>query len=433
MAGSLIALNNLPRLGCTFADKRKIMSRRALLLGIAVVLHSALSPGQGVYQAKLNLSGGEAKISDKSVIQRCTGTTDASVVRNHALIYNPEANALEIVDARTGAKVCDVLTFSGGTTPGYTGGNERVTFVYLPGQEQAIGSAVLIDRSTGGNTDRLRLSARLEIALPTGTLLGGDFGDGNNTRSMTGTFTAGRLIQAGEEADPTPTQSDTALNSQDTDFLQDAAQLNVAEIVLGSLMVERGQSIDVRGYGLLLVKDHTLALQQLTNLAALKGVTLPLTLTSSDSRTLERLALTPYQRFDSVARTRAISVHGKAINRHQAEVRRGEDSDVVGFANAQLPALQTHLELARGLPNTVFVSNNIEENSNTGVLGSRNTGIGLNNTSIGTFTTGSPLDNLFGQGSSTFGFGSTGTTNIGAAPTSEGSYQGASTLNRLRV
>jgi putative membrane protein len=217
-------------------------------------------------------------------------------------------------------------------------------------------------------------------------------------------------------------QSDTGLNSQDVDFLQDAAQLNVAEIVLGSLMVERGQRIDVRGYGLLLVNNHTLALQQLTNLAAAKGVTLPLTLTASDSRTLERLALTPDQRFDTTARTRAISAHGKAINRHQAEVRKGEDTDVVGFANAQLPGLQTHLALARGLPNTVIITNNT--NSNTGVLGSRNTGIGLNNTSIGTFTTGSPLDNLFGQGPSTFGFGSAGPTNIGSGTNTGGLITG---------
>jgi hypothetical protein len=80
----------------------------------------------------------------------------------------------------------------------------------------------------------------------------------------------------------------------------------------------------------------------------------------------------------------------------------------VGFAQAQLPVLRAHLQLAEGLPRT---SSLITGND---VLSSRNTGIGQNNTSIGTFSTGTPIQNLFGEGPSRYGYGSAGNTAVWA-------------------
>src|SRR5437763_14745814 len=76
-----------------------------------------------------------------------------------------------------------------------------------------------------------------------------------------------------QQTRPMPAQP--AMTQPDMNFMKEAAAGGLAEVELGKLAQQNGQSDQVKQFGARMVTDHGNANQQLTSLASGKGMTLP--------------------------------------------------------------------------------------------------------------------------------------------------------------
>jgi putative membrane protein len=138
--------------------------------------------------------------------------------------------------------------------------------------------------------------------------------------------------------------------SADAQFVRDAASMGLAEIQMGQLVQQRAQNQELRQFGQQLVSDHAEANQELTTLAARKGIQLPAELKADDRQTMTRLSSAEGAEFDRLAKQEAIKAHQTAIQKFEVAKGRVQDPDLRAFIDKNLPALQEHLQHAQSLP-----------------------------------------------------------------------------------
>ena len=145
-------------------------------------------------------------------------------------------------------------------------------------------------------------------------------------------------------------QSGSYLGDQDQRFMKEAAQAGSAEVQMGRLAAQKGQSQEVRQLGQRLVQDHSKANQELKLLAAQKSITLPTDLPTEHEAMLSHLKSLEGAEFDQAFKKHAIEAHQKAIEKFQTAAQQSTDSDVKALAQKTLPVLQQHLKIAQDLP-----------------------------------------------------------------------------------
>jgi putative membrane protein len=90
----------------------------------------------------------------------------------------------------------------------------------------------------------------------------------------------------------------TASAKSDTAFLNEAIQINLAEISVGDLAQKNGGSDDVKSFGKMLVDDHTASNTKATSLAQSNGVTPPTEPKAADKQKHDELAKLSGAEFD---------------------------------------------------------------------------------------------------------------------------------------
>src|SRR3954453_6181141 len=80
----------------------------------------------------------------------------------------------------------------------------------------------------------------------------------------------------------TKSTANGGVQGSDRKFMDTAAQGGMAEVELGQLAQQNAQSQQVKDFGQRMVTDHSKANDQLKQLAAQKGVSLPTSLDSKD-------------------------------------------------------------------------------------------------------------------------------------------------------
>jgi putative membrane protein len=136
------------------------------------------------------------------------------------------------------------------------------------------------------------------------------------------------------------------LSSEDRAFLTEAAQGGMAEVEMGRLATERASNPAVKQFGQRMVDDHSKANDELKQVAARKGVTLPTALDSEHRDKMERLSKLSGAAFDREYMKEMVADHDKDVKEFQKESERATDPDVKAFASKTLPTLEQHLELA---------------------------------------------------------------------------------------
>jgi len=135
------------------------------------------------------------------------------------------------------------------------------------------------------------------------------------------------------------------LNQQDMAFLRQAATINMAEVMLGKLAQEKGDSW-AKGFGADMEREHSGALEELRQLAERKGVTLPHDIDMKHQQLCNRLSRMNGSDFETAYRAAMISGHGAAANVFAAEIERGHDEMVRDYAVKILPGVKMHQMLA---------------------------------------------------------------------------------------
>jgi putative membrane protein len=162
--------------------------------------------------------------------------------------------------------------------------------------------------------------------------------------------TAGYPGQAGTMGSPMGTAGG---QMQDHTFMMKAAEGGLAEVQLGQLAQQNGQSQAVKDFGKRMVDDHSKANDQLKQVASQAGVTLPASPSSHDQAEYNKLSKMQGDSFDKAYAKMMVSDHKKDVSEFEREANSGGNADVKAFASQTLPTLQDHLKMAEQMESSV--------------------------------------------------------------------------------
>lgn len=133
----------------------------------------------------------------------------------------------------------------------------------------------------------------------------------------------------------------------DSEFLVDQAEINLAEIEIGKLAEQKSTDPEVRSFGKMLVDEHTKSASEVSALAKTKNFTLPTSLTKEGHDEYNELNEKTGLDFDKKFADMMIDGHQKAIEKLQKATEDAKDEDVKLWASNNIAGLTAHLEHAK--------------------------------------------------------------------------------------
>ncbi len=213
----------------------------------------------------------------------------------------------------------------------------------------------------------------LTVALGAGmgmlTACGGNNGTttsaSNPPNSETSQTSADRTGTADRAATPDSGQNSadrvggaaTNMSSADKEFVRKAAEGGMAEVQMGQMAKDHGNSAYVKNFGEKLVTDHTKANDELKSTVG-SNFNWPTELNKQDKDEMDRLSKLTGDQFDRAFMKHEVADHKKDIAEFQKEANSGSDPNVKAFAAKTLPTLQEHLRIAEDYGKGNAVSSN---------------------------------------------------------------------------
>ncbi|MGE8148065.1 DUF4142 domain-containing protein [Pseudomonas frederiksbergensis] len=150
------------------------------------------------------------------------------------------------------------------------------------------------------------------------------------------------------------TSMGTAFAATSNDFVDNAAAGGIAEVETSKLALEKSSSADIKSFAEMMVKDHTKANEELAALAKRHDIEVP------DSTTLvkqakEKILDLRDESFDAAYANNQVKAHEETIALFKKEADTVTDdkkpgaTELKGFAQKMLPALEKHLDAAKAL------------------------------------------------------------------------------------
>lgn len=152
------------------------------------------------------------------------------------------------------------------------------------------------------------------------------------------------------QSSTTTTAPATALSKSDQKMLQDMAYANLSEVAAAKLALTKTQNDNVRTFAQKMVDDHTLALQDLQQLAQKKNVTLP---TEPDSK--HQTMMTKLEKLSGTAFDQRYMAQGGLADHQQTHKlleqvqNRAHDPELKAAASKSLTVVNQHLATAQQL------------------------------------------------------------------------------------
>lgn len=160
---------------------------------------------------------------------------------------------------------------------------------------------------------------------------------------------AGLAQQADPHAAPREGQARVQASRETQAFILQAAMSDRFEMLSSEMAIERGRDPSVRRFAEEMMRDHGLSTERLVALAASRGVEPPRELDDRRRAKLEALEEAEDDAFDALYAQQQADAHLEAVQLFQSYVQRGDDRDVLAFAQETLPLLQNHYSGARAL------------------------------------------------------------------------------------
>ena len=145
----------------------------------------------------------------------------------------------------------------------------------------------------------------------------------------------------------------TTLSNQDSYFMQQASYSNYAEIGAGTIAASNGSYDSVKMFGSMMANDHGKAQSSLDSLAASFNVTIPSTPDSAHQAMAEILQTLSGHTFDTAYINAQVKDHLATILMFQQEISGGNNSQVINYANKNLPIIQMHLQEAQTIQQAI--------------------------------------------------------------------------------
>ena len=133
---------------------------------------------------------------------------------------------------------------------------------------------------------------------------------------------------------------------KDAQFLVDASEINLEEIKLAQLAQQNGYTTDAKELGKMLDSEHSAMLNELTQLANKKNITIPTSSTDKAKDDYIRLSKKSKLEFDKKFCELMVNGHKVAIALFEKASTESTDSEIKAWAAETLPSLRTHLDKA---------------------------------------------------------------------------------------
>src|ERR1700722_10381967 len=160
-----------------------------------------------------------------------------------------------------------------------------------------------------------------------------------------------------------PTQSNNMPNSQtspmappdggtqmqDKMFLQKASEGGMAEVQLGQLAAEKGNSGEVKQFGQKMVEDHTRLNDQMKPIADTLGVNAPKHLNKADQAEYEKLSGLSGDAFDQEYITDMVMDHRKDLHEFRREETATSNPDLKQAVGQAEQVISQHLSMIQGI------------------------------------------------------------------------------------
>jgi putative membrane protein len=146
----------------------------------------------------------------------------------------------------------------------------------------------------------------------------------------------------------------TAFAATSNDFVDSAAAGGIAEVETSRLALEKSSSADIKAFANMMITDHSKANDELAALAKKNDIKVP------DSTTLvkqakEKILDLRDESFDAAYANNQVKAHEDTLELFKKEAntvtedRTKGATDLKGFAQKMLPALEKHLDMAKKL------------------------------------------------------------------------------------
>jgi putative membrane protein len=139
------------------------------------------------------------------------------------------------------------------------------------------------------------------------------------------------------------------LSNDDRQFITQAAQGGMAEVELGKLAQQKASSGDVKQFGQMMVEHHSKGNSELEAIASKLGAAPPKTLDQKHQEVVKKFEKLSGADFDREYARQMVQDHERTIALFEKQAKRGDNEELKQFASKQLPLLQEHLKMARGL------------------------------------------------------------------------------------
>ncbi len=141
--------------------------------------------------------------------------------------------------------------------------------------------------------------------------------------------------------------NDDMSKERDEKFLMNAAEINLEEIALGKLAVQKGRDAEVKTMGQMLIDHHTKAQADLTGLASRKSIAVPMAATEDVQDAIKNMNDKTGLDFDKDYCDRVVRAHKDAISKFENMANNNEsDAEIKSWASGMLPDLRSHLQSA---------------------------------------------------------------------------------------
>jgi putative membrane protein len=139
----------------------------------------------------------------------------------------------------------------------------------------------------------------------------------------------------------------SAKDKQSEAFLKKAIEGNFAEVSMGELAQQNGQSDAVKSFGRMLSTDHAAANQKALNVAQVLGMNSPSGPNAKQKADHDKMAKMSGAGFDKMFATHMVADHQKDIAEYK---KAAKSKNAAGeYASGQIDTLQKHLDAAKSL------------------------------------------------------------------------------------
>lgn len=134
------------------------------------------------------------------------------------------------------------------------------------------------------------------------------------------------------------------IDQKTKDFVADAATGGMMEVELGNIAQQKGTSQRVKDFGKMMVDDHTMANNNLKDIASKKNVDVPASVTDNQKKDIDKLSKKSGTDFDKAYVNMMVEDHKKDIGAFKKASGDVGDNDIKNFIINTLPTLQKHLD-----------------------------------------------------------------------------------------